>query len=64
MPSNLVNETECAKQLGVSVATLRVWRCNKRYSLSYVKVGRCVRYRPTDIERFLDSRTISGGGAE
>jgi len=64
MASNLINEQECAIQLGISVTTLRAWRSTKRYNLEYLKIGRCVKYRPEAIERFMASRTVSGGGDE
>ena len=40
---------QAASELGVSPATLAVWRCHKRYPLRYIKVGSKVRYRLTDI---------------
>ena len=60
MSNDLINEFEAAKRLGISVLTLRVWRCNKRYSLKYIKVGKCVRYRPEDIEDFIENCESSG----
>jgi len=41
-----------ADRLGVSTTTLSTWRCTKRYPLSYVKVGRLVRYRLADLDAF------------
>lgn len=65
MSSNdLLTPREVAKALGVSVRTLAVWRCERRYDLRYVKVGACVRYRRSDLERFLDERTHGSTGAE
>ncbi|MCX7428836.1 MAG: helix-turn-helix domain-containing protein [Planctomycetia bacterium] len=53
-----------AEMLGVSSGTLAVWRCSRRYpELRYTKVGRSVRYRLSDIERFISSRTV-GASAE
>jgi excisionase family DNA binding protein len=46
---------ETAAILRVSVGTLAVWRCVKRYALPFVKVGRSVRYRETDIAAFLEN---------
>lgn len=53
-----INATEAAKILGVSVDTLAVWRCTKRYPLPYIKMGRKVFYRIADLEKFIDSRTV------
>ncbi len=41
--------------LMVRTDTLAVWRSTKRYDLPYVKVGRLVRYKLTDIEAFLNA---------
>ena len=54
---------ETAKQLRVREQTLASWHCNGRYNLPVIKVGRSVRYRQSDIDAFLDSRTVSHGAA-
>jgi excisionase family DNA binding protein len=54
--TNLLTPTEVAERLGVSTATLATWRCTKRYPLTYVKVGRLVRYRIADLDAFEISR--------
>jgi len=56
----LVKEEVAAGILGVTCGTLQVWRCTKRYPLPYVKVGRLVRYRTSDLQAFLQSRTMGG----
>lgn len=55
-PSLLAPEAVSAI-LGVTTHTLAVWRCSKRMPLAYVKVGGRVRYRPADVERFINTRT-------
>ena len=57
-PEKLLNPTETAAILGIAVGTLSVWRCTRRYDLPYVKSGRRVKYRPSDIEAFITSRTV------
>jgi excisionase family DNA binding protein len=52
----LLTPAEVAERLGVSATTPATWRCTKRYPLSYVKVGRLVRYRLVDLEAFEISR--------
>jgi predicted DNA-binding transcriptional regulator AlpA len=54
----LFTENETAALLGTAPDTLAVWRCTRRYSLPYVKIGRLVRYRESDVIAFLESRTI------
>ena len=61
-PTNqLVNRHEAAQFLGVAENTLAVWATNKRYNLPYVKIGRCVRYKLSDLNAFIEKRTLSGG---
>ena len=38
--------------------TLDVWRATHRYGLPFIKVGRYVRYRTSDLDDFLDRRTV------
>jgi Helix-turn-helix domain len=47
----LLNEKEAAPLLGLSVATLRTWRCREK-GPSFHKFGGAVRYDPVEIERF------------
>ncbi len=56
--SNLLNSQEAALYLGVAHNSLAVWRTTKRYPIPYVKVGRLVKYRLSDLNAFLESRTI------
>jgi len=43
---------QAAKYLNYSVGTLAVWRCNKRYDLKPMKIGRRIRYQPSIIRAF------------
>jgi predicted DNA-binding transcriptional regulator AlpA len=43
---------DLAKFLGVPVATLYQWR-TKRYGPVGLRVGKHIRYRPADVERWL-----------
>lgn len=61
--SKLWSPEQVAEMLGVSKQTLAVWRCEQRYPLRYVKVGSRVRYRPADVERFLEKRAKAGEDA-
>ena len=53
-----LNRREAAAYLHVSPSTLAVWTCTNRYNLPYVKVGRLVQYRLSDLDHFLESRTF------
>jgi hypothetical protein len=50
----LVGETDAAEILCLSVKTLRRWRFAGR-GPSFHKIGACVRYRPADLEAFIEA---------
>lgn len=54
----LVDENGAAKFLQVKPNTLTNWRCTKRYPIPYIKVGRCVRYRVSDLLQFMESNRV------
>ena len=58
---SLMTEEQVAKQLSVSLASVRRWRLERRGPL-FVKVGTLVRYRPEDIESWLCA--LPTGGSE
>ena len=60
--SELLTPAEAADLLGCKVQTLSVWRCVGRYSLPYVKLGRLIRYRKSDLLAWLQSRTVNHTG--
>lgn len=55
----LMRPEEVATALKVEVETLNVWRCTKRYPLPYVKIGRCVRYRASDVQAFIEAHCMN-----
>ena len=50
----LLTSEEAVAVLNVEPGTLPVWRCTKRYKIPYIKVGRLVRYRRSDLEAWLE----------
>lgn len=52
-PPLQLNERDTAQVLGVKTSTLAVWRSTGRYQLRYIKVGRLIRYRVSDLADFL-----------
>ncbi|MFQ2613048.1 hypothetical protein ACK3ZS_19930 [Aeromonas caviae] len=46
----------------MKATTLAVWRSTGRYNLPYLKVGRLVKYRISDLAEFLASRTAHHTG--
>jgi len=61
---SLLDERDVARWIRVSVATLRYWRGEGR-GPRYRKVGQLVRYAPSDVQEWLNSRPSGGeaGGA-
>jgi len=57
----LMTTSEAAKFLRLKEDTLLIWRCTKRYDLPYIKIGRKVFYKLSDLENFIESRTVQGG---
>ena len=52
---NLLTPAQAAEILGVTIGTLAVWRCTARYPLTFVKIGRRVKYRLADINNFIEN---------
>lgn len=57
-PDTLLNRKETAAFLGVTESTLCHWASTKRYNLQYVKMGRLVKYRKSDLIDFINRRTV------
>jgi len=60
--SELLTREQAARYLGVKPQTLAVWHTTHRHKIPLIKVGSKVRYRKSDLDAWLESRTI--GGAE
>ena len=57
----LLTEEEVARQLRVSLASLRRWRLERR-GPQFIKVGSLVRYRLDEIEAWLAALPTGGAG--
>jgi excisionase family DNA binding protein len=53
----LLDEQAAATYLDLKPGTLSVWRSTGRYAIPFVKIGRNVRYRRTDLDAWLEQRT-------
>ena len=53
--NHILNPREAAAYIGVSPVTLAGWRSNLRVQIPYMKIGRKVVYRTSDLESFLAS---------
>ncbi|WP_078834965.1 helix-turn-helix domain-containing protein [Pseudomonas extremaustralis] len=54
-----LGDRDAAHVLGVKTSTLAVWRSTGRYNLPYMKVGRLIRYRVSDLAEFLAKLTTT-----
>lgn len=68
MPKNaaLLNDVEAADYIGLSAAFLRKGRSvgvlgNQTPPPPHLKIGRAVRYRLADLDRWLDARLVQRG---
>lgn len=55
----LMDEKQLANKLNISVASARRWRL-LRQGPKFLKIGASVRYRPEDVDTWLDSRPSGG----
>ena len=53
--------TEAAEYLGVTAGTLAVWRSVGRYEIPFIKVGRLVQYKKSDLDAWLEQKTRKNG---
>ena len=60
----LFTPPEAPAYIGVTENTLSVWRCVGRYTIPFIKVGKLVRYRRSDLAAWLESRTRTNGTTE
>ncbi|MBS0645515.1 MAG: helix-turn-helix domain-containing protein [Verrucomicrobia bacterium] len=49
-----MDRKSAARYIGFKPGTLAVWDCTKRYDLKPRRIGRCVRYRKSELDKFLD----------
>src|SRR5882672_2248970 len=50
---DLLTGDEAAGYLGLQPQTLNVWRSTRRYAVHFIKVGRLVKYRRSDLDAWL-----------
>jgi hypothetical protein len=57
---SLLTEKVAARLLAVSNRTLQTWRC-KGIGPAFVRAGRAVRYRQTDLDAWIVANTVGRG---
>ena len=58
---DLLDERAAAELIDVAPGTLSVWRSTGRYNLPFIKIGRKVRYRRSDLLAWMEARTRETG---
>ncbi len=58
MNNRLLTAEEVASLTGLSEETLAQWRSQRR-GIPYLKIGRAVRYDPTDVQAYLEGCRVS-----
>lgn len=61
---DILDEKAAAQYLDVSPGTLSVWRSTGRYALPFLKIGRKVRYRKSDLDTWLAGRIQANGATK
>ena len=56
--NDLLRPEEVANLTGLSLETLAQWRSQKR-GISYLKIGRAVRYDAADVQAYLEGCRVS-----
>ena len=54
-PKALMTQHEAAQYLGTSVGVLNVWRHLGKQKIPFVRWGRHIRYRKTDLDAWIES---------
>lgn len=53
----LLTTQQTADALKIKVETLATWRATGRYQIPFIKMGRKVLYKQSDIKKWLEKRT-------
>jgi len=50
---------DAANYIGVAGPTLETWRCTGRVKIPFIRIGRLVKYRISDLDNFLSKQTTN-----
>ena len=50
----LLSNEEAADYLGIKTNTLTIWRTTKRFEIPYIQIGRKIKYKKSDLDKFLN----------
>jgi hypothetical protein len=55
---SLLDTVQVAERLCLAPHTLEADRCERRFGIPYIKIGRSVRYREEDVVAFIEKNRI------
>ena len=58
-----LSHLQAAEFLGIKPHTLACWRSSKRHEIPFAKIGSKIFYRVSDLEAFIDRRTVGAARA-
>lgn len=58
MNEQLLSRREAAKFLGVKENTLAIWKLTNRQVIPTYKVGKFIKYKASDLQKFIDDKLI------
>jgi len=58
--SGLMSRREAAHYLGITATTLAIWKSTGRYTLPFVRIGRLIKYRQSDLDVFIENNLNAG----
>jgi DNA binding domain, excisionase family len=58
--ASLLNAQEAAKFLNIKVDTLYDWVQLRRCNIPYIKIGKFLRFRKSDLDKWLEAYTVRG----
>lgn len=56
----LATPDEAAKLIKINASTLQKWRSTGENAIPFVKIGRSVRYRVTDLRDYVERHVMGG----
>ena len=56
--SPIIGNDDAANYIGVAGPTLETWRSTGRVKIPFIRIGRLVKYRISDLDNFLSKQTV------
>ena len=57
----LTNTEGASQLLNIPANTLRKWRCTGENNIPFIKIGRQVKYRTSDLRAYIEQHTVNRG---